>query len=48
MTKAKINVDCIKVCPFDDKLFAFAYYQQTESFLGGVSLQYNGDKDSSN
>ncbi len=39
-------MDCIKVCPFDDKLFAFAYYQQSESFLGGVSLQYYGGKNS--
>ncbi len=27
--KAPINVDCIKKCPFNKKLFAFAYYQQT-------------------
>lgn len=42
-TIASINVDCIKVCPFDTNLFALAYYQQLpgEKFLGGVSLQYN-------
>lgn len=38
-TTSPINVDCIKVCPFDEQYFAFAYYQQNPNFTGGIAVR---------
>jgi hypothetical protein len=33
-----ISVDCIKTCPFEENLFAFAYYQTNPDTQGAIAV----------
>lgn len=35
---AHISIDCIKACPFEDDLFALAYYQTNPDTQGAIAV----------
>lgn len=37
-TTAHISIDCIKVCPFQENLFALAYYQTNPDTQGAIAV----------
>jgi len=36
--ESHISIDCIKVCPYQSNLFAFAYYQTNPTTLGAIAV----------
>lgn len=36
-------MDCIKNCPLNESLWAFAFYQQNPSFVGGIMVISTSD-----
>ena len=38
-----LNLDCIKVCPLNNNIWGFSYYQQHPEFKGGIEVSHTNN-----